>query len=122
MKLYFIVLGSSIATWRADFSSGNALAEGWSEPFLQNAGSSMPRTVADNQSRPFSSNMALWLFARVSQSFFSPQEAYGSSGCTLPAWPAPNASGISGSATGILKNDTWWVFGCRIVILSVAYS
>ena len=73
MKLYFIVLGSSIATWRADFCSGNILAEGWSEPCLQNAGLSMPRTVAESQSRPFSSNMELWLFARVSQSFCSPQ-------------------------------------------------
>ena len=38
MKLYFIVLGSSIDTWRAERSSGNTLAEGWSEPFLQKAG------------------------------------------------------------------------------------
>ncbi len=73
MKLYFMVLGSSIATWRVDFSSGNSLADGWSEPRLQNAGLSMPRTVAASQSRPLLSNMELWLFARVSQSFSAPQ-------------------------------------------------
>ena len=29
---------------------------------------------------------------------------------------------MSGSATGILKNDTLWVFGSRIGMLSVEYS
>ena len=38
-----------------------------------NAGLSMPHTVAESQSRPFSSNMELWLLARVSHSFSSPQ-------------------------------------------------
>ena len=37
-KVYFIVLGSSIVTRRCVRSSGNALADGWSEPFLQKAG------------------------------------------------------------------------------------
>src|SRR5262245_5485475 len=73
MKLYFIVLGSSIATWRPDCSSGNTLAEGWSEPFLQNAGLSNPRTSAANQTRPFVSNMQLWLLARWPQFCSSPQ-------------------------------------------------
>ena len=68
-----MVLGSSIATWRGDRSSGNTLADGWSEPFLQKAGLSMPRTVAASQSLPFLSNMELWLLARVSQIFSSPQ-------------------------------------------------
>ena len=72
-KVYFIVLGSSIVTWRDDRSSGNTLAEGWSEPFLQKAGLSMPRTVAAIHTRPFLSNMALWLLALVSQIFSSPQ-------------------------------------------------
>src|SRR5258708_32058029 len=110
-----------MATWRADFSNGNTLADGWSEPCLQNAGSSMPRTVAVSQSRPFLSNMELWLFARVSQSFSSPQWADGCNGFTLPACPGPNDSGISGSATGSLKNDTLFVFGSRIGMLSVEY-
>src|SRR5882757_1216356 len=122
MKEYFIVLGSSIATWRADFSSGNALADGWSEPFLHHAGLSMPRTVAASQTRPFLSNIELWLLARVSQSFCSPQYADGCRGCTLPACPGPSDSGISVSATGILKNDTLLVLGWRIGMLSVEYS
>ena len=52
MKEYFIVFGSSIATWRGERSSGNTLADGWSEPFLQKAGLSMPRTVAASHTRP----------------------------------------------------------------------
>src|SRR5918994_4486291 len=68
-KLYFIVLGSSIDTWRPERSSGNTLAEGWSEPFLQKAGLSIPRTAAANQTRPFLSNMPLWLLARWLQIF-----------------------------------------------------
>src|SRR5215469_13000969 len=95
-----------MATWRVDFSSGKTLAYGLSEPFLHQAGLSWPRTVAASHSRPFSSNIELWLFARVSQSFLLPQYADGSSGFTAPAWPGPSDSGISGSATGSLKNDT----------------
>src|SRR6266849_8851219 len=59
MRLYFIVLGSSIDAWRPERSSGNALAEGCSEPFLQKAGFSFPRTAAANHTRPFLSNMPL---------------------------------------------------------------
>jgi hypothetical protein len=73
MKLYLIVLGSSIDTWRPERSSGNALAEGWSDPFLQKAGLSTPRTAAANHTRPFWSNMPLWLLARWLQIFSSPQ-------------------------------------------------
>ena len=51
MKVYFIVLGSSTAAWREDLSSGKTLAEGWSEPFLQKAGLSIPRTLAESQTR-----------------------------------------------------------------------
>src|SRR3989442_12966286 len=105
-----MVLGSSIATWRGDRSSGKILAEGWSEPFLHQAGLSMPRTVAAIHTRPFLSNMALWLLARVSQSFSSPQYGDGCSGLMLAACPGPSASGIFGSSTGILKNVTLLVF------------
>ena len=73
MKLYFIVLGSSIDTCRPERSSGNTLAEGWSEPFRQKAGFSIPRTAAANHTRPFRSNMPLWLLARWLQIFSSPQ-------------------------------------------------
>ena len=40
----------------------------------------------------------------------------------LAACPGPSDSGISASATGILKNDTLFVFGSRIGMLSVEYS
>src|SRR6266568_3828380 len=117
-----MVLGSSIATWRGERSSGKILAEGWSEPFLQKAGLSMPRTVAAIHSQPFLSNMALWLLARVSQSVSSPQWAEACSGLMLAAWPGPSDSGMLGSCTGILKNVTLLVFGSRIGMLSVEYS
>ena len=47
-------------------SSGNSLAEGWSEPFLQKSGFFGPRTAAANHTRPFWSNIALWLLTLVS--------------------------------------------------------
>src|SRR5215475_4350600 len=43
MNEYFIDLGSSTATWRGDFSIGKTFAYGLSEPFLHQAGLSMPR-------------------------------------------------------------------------------
>src|SRR5262245_61355811 len=124
MKLYFIVLGSSIATWRPDCSSGNTLAEGCSEPFLQNAGLSMPRTAAANHTRPFLSNMPLWLLARLLQIFSSPQYAEGSIGLTVAdaCSGGPSDSGALGSATGILKNEILWVLGSRIGMSSLEYS
>ena len=73
MKVYFIVFGSSMASCRPARSIGITFADGWSEPFLQNAGFSLPRTFAAIHTRPFLSNMALWLLARESQSFSSPQ-------------------------------------------------
>jgi hypothetical protein len=60
--------------------------------------------------------------ARVSHSFSSPQYAEACNGLTLAAWPGPSDSGMFGSATGILKNVTLFVFGSRIGILSVEYS
>src|ERR1700681_1003100 len=70
---YFIVLGSSTATWRVDFSIVEAFAYALCEPLLHQAGLSMPRTVAAIHTRPFSSNIALCMFARVSHSFLLPQ-------------------------------------------------
>src|SRR5262245_11352041 len=124
MKLYFIVLGSSIAIWRPDWSSGNTLAEGWSEPFLQKAGLSIPRTAAANHTRPLLSNMPLWLLARWLQIFSSPQYAEGWVGfATAEAWNGgPNDSCAFGSATGILKNVALCVFGSRIGMSSLEYS
>ena len=54
-------------------SSGNSLADGWSEPFLQKSGLSGARTAAASQTRPFWSNIELWLLTLVSQIFSSPQ-------------------------------------------------
>ena len=54
-------------------SSGNSLADGWSEPFLQKSGLLGPRTAAANQTRPCLSNMPLWLLVLLSQIFSSPQ-------------------------------------------------
>src|SRR5882762_4918315 len=117
-----MVFGSSTATWRDDCSSGKTLAEGWSEPLRQNAGLSRPRTLAAIHTRPCWSNMALWLLARVSQSFSSSQYAEGCIGLMLAAWPGPSDSGISRSATGIVKKLTLLLFGSRIGMLSVEYS
>lgn len=52
---------------------GKVLAEEWSDPVLQKAGLSIPRTAAAIHSRPFLSNMALWLLALLFQIFSSPQ-------------------------------------------------
>src|ERR1700693_2236581 len=110
-----MVLGSSTEACRPDRTSGNAFAEGWSEPFLQKSGFSMPRTAAANQTRPLPSNMPLWLFAFWLQIFPSPHKpdapigfavAFGCNG-------GPNDSGAFGSATGILKKVTVLVFGSR---------
>ncbi len=124
MKLYFIVLGSSIDTCRPERSSGNALADGRSEPFLHQAGFSIPRTAAANHTRPLPSNMPLWLLARWLQICSSPQYAEAPIGLSvaLGCSGGPNISGMLGSATGILKKVTVLVFGSRIGMSSDEYS
>ena len=52
-------LGSYIAACRPDLCSGNNFAEGWSDPVLQNAGSSAGRILAVNQTRPMASSIGL---------------------------------------------------------------
>ena len=71
--MYCCVLGSSIERCRFERSTGKALAEGWSEPFLQKAGLFGPRTAAANHTRPLRSNMPLWLLALLVQTCSSPQ-------------------------------------------------
>src|SRR5580700_8479634 len=73
IRVNFWVFGSYIANWRVDFSTGNALAEGWSEPFLQKAGLSSPRIRAVNHTRPSLSNIGLCTLAWLSQILSSPQ-------------------------------------------------
>ncbi len=62
-----------MASWRWLCVSGNSFADGRSEPFLQKSGSFAPRTAAVSHSRPFSSNIELWLLIRLLQIFSSPQ-------------------------------------------------
>src|SRR4029077_17139585 len=111
---YFIVFGSSIVTCRFACSIGNSAAEGWAEPFLQKSGFLGPRPAAANQTRPFRSNMPLWLLALVSQIFSSPQYGDGAIGAAIAAGPGPNRSGVSASRTGAWKLVTTLVFGSRI--------
>src|SRR4029078_738563 len=121
MNSYFIVFGSSNATCRGLLSGGKAFAYGFSEPFLPQAGLSMPRTVAASQMRPCLSNMELWLLARVSHNTAPPQYGESALGFTAAAGLAPSDTGISGSRTGILKHETLYVFGSRMGMLSVEY-
>src|SRR5207342_120126 len=53
------VAGSYIDRWRPALSIGNALADGWSDPFLQKSGLAGGRTRAVNQTRAFSSMSGL---------------------------------------------------------------
>src|SRR5262245_10039532 len=124
MKVYFIVFGSSIAACRPFLSSGNAFAEGCSDPFLQKSGLSGPRTFAASHSRPSLSNIELWLSARESQIVSSPQYGDGAFGfgMALRCSGGPSVGAMVGSRTGSLKNVTLCVFGSRIGILSVEYS
>src|SRR5437588_2374589 len=73
ISVNFRFFGSYIANWRFDFSTGNALAEGCSEPFLQKAGLSSPRIRAVNQTRPSLSSIGLCTLAWLSQILSSPQ-------------------------------------------------
>src|SRR5262245_50856901 len=103
MNVYFFVLGSNIARWRAARSIGKALADGWSEPALHHAGLSTPRTVAASQSRPSRPNIELWLLTRVSQIRSPPQYGDGCAASSAAACPGPRLSGISVSRTGALN-------------------
>src|SRR5207247_7432948 len=116
MNVYFMVFGSSIVRWRFVRSTGKALAEGWSEPFLQKAGLFGPRTAAANHTRPLRSNMPLWLFALLVQTCSLPQYGDGCIG------PSSIDVGVSASRTGVLKSVTLFVFGSRIGMTSTLSS
>src|SRR5262245_35341112 len=122
MNVYFFVLGSNIARWRAARSIGKALADGWSEPALHHAGLSGARTVAASQRRPSRPNIELWLLTRVSQMRSPPQYGDGCSASRPAAWPGPRLSGISGALTGALKGVAVFSTGSRIGRLSELYS
>src|SRR3712207_6117497 len=124
MSVYFMVLGSSIEACRPDWAIGKTLAEGWSEPSLQKAGLSLPRTEAANHTRPCLSNMPLWLLERWLQIFSSPQYGDGMVGVgAAEAWNGgPNDSGPFGSSTLMRKVVAVCVFGSRIGMSSLEYS
>ena len=84
-----------MARWRLERSSGNSCAEGWSEPFLQKLGFSGGPTREVNQTRPFSSNIGLWMLVWLSQIGASPQYGDGPRRLSLD-------EGVLGSRTGIL--------------------
>ena len=73
MNWYSLVFRLSTAAWRGLLSIGKTFADSLSDPFLHQAGLSMPRTVAASQTRPSAPYIELWLLARVSQSERSPQ-------------------------------------------------
>src|SRR6516165_5893740 len=77
------VSGSNIDSWRLDCLSGNNFADGWSEPCLQKAGLSGPRTRDVNQTRPLSSNIGLWALDWLSQIGSSPQYGEGCMGLSF---------------------------------------
>ncbi len=72
--------------------SGNSLADGWSEPALQNAGFSGARTAEVSHSRPRSSSIGLWTLFLLVQIASSPQ--YGDGAGTLL-----EVAGVLGSRT-----------------------
>ena len=80
-----------------DRSTGNSLADGWSEPFLQKSGFAGGRTREVNQTRPFSSNIGLCMLVWLSQIGSSPQYGDGVMGFCLD-------DGVFGSRTSIF---TW---------------
>src|SRR5438477_109729 len=67
------VAGSYIERWRLASSSGNTLADGWSEPFLQKSGLAGGRTRAVIQTLPFSSIIGLCSLVWLSQIGSAPQ-------------------------------------------------
>src|SRR5262249_34470022 len=90
------VAGSYIDRWRlASPSSGNALADGWSDPFLQKSGLAGGRTRAVIQTLPFSSIIGLCVLVWLSQIGASPQ--YGDDAIGLSF-----EDGVFGSRTGCL--------------------
>src|SRR5207244_11757361 len=56
ISVIFPVFGSYMERWRLDWSTGNSLADGWSDPLLQKSGFAGAPTREVNQTRPFSSN------------------------------------------------------------------
>src|SRR5687767_8858309 len=99
------VFGSYTAMWRPEVLSGNRRADGWLDPALQKSGFAGGRTLEVVQTRPFSSNIGLWTFARLVQMASVPQYGEGPITC------CGTAGGVSGSRTVTGTRLTVWVFG-----------
>src|SRR5436309_13633322 len=56
IRVIFPVLGSYLERCRLDCSTGKSLADGWCDPFLQESGVGVGRTLEVNQTLPFASN------------------------------------------------------------------
>src|SRR5215470_13973926 len=67
------VAGSYIDRWRLASCSGKTCADGWLEPRLQKSGLAGARTLAVNQTRPFSSIIGLCVVVSLSQIGSGPQ-------------------------------------------------
>src|SRR5258706_12692662 len=77
MRVNLPLAGSYMETWRPEFSSGNAFAEGCVDPALQKSGLRCGRMRAVNQMWPFSSIIGLCMMVWLSQIGLSPQTAEG---------------------------------------------
>ena len=115
IKVNLPVAGSNIERWRFDSASGNTLAEGWSDPFLQKSGFAGGRTRAVIQTRPFSSIIGLWLLVCASQIGSSPQYGDGPIGASFE-------DGVLGSRTGCFTSVAVLCSGSRIGMKSVLSS
>src|SRR5216683_3515625 len=109
------VAGSYIDRWRLASSSGNTLADGWSDPFLQKSGLAGGRTRAVIQTRPFSSIIGLCVLVWLSQIGASPQYGDGAIGLSFE-------DGVFGSRTGCLTSVAVLCTGSRIGRKSVLSS
>src|SRR2546422_3759844 len=100
----FPVFGSYMERWRLDWSTGNSLADGWSDPLLQKSGFAGAPTREVNQTRPFSSNIGLCMLVWLSQIGSSPQYGDGVIGFCFD-------EGVFGSRTGIFTWVALWLTG-----------
>jgi hypothetical protein len=116
MRVNLPDFGSIMASCRPEVSTGNCLADGWSEPFLQKSGLAGGRIRAVNQTRPFSSNIGLCTTAWLSQSASSPQYGEGANIGSLLVL------GVLGSRTGIFTVPAELLAGCRTGRKSVLFS
>src|ERR1700726_4307286 len=80
MSVNCLFLGSNIANWRPLRFTGNNFADNKLDPSLQYAGFSGGRITDVSHTRPFSSNIGLWILVRLSQIASSPQYGEGFSG------------------------------------------